>query len=199
MKKDYKNIVFYRTKSGTLRWFDKNKYVTNVANRQTNKKLKNAEKHEEDRTGFIKTKQGIKRRPGKLTKDPGFKDANGETQIARWLSNYLGKDVTLLKEKNDTGKKNPDIFMDGKYSELKKSNKKDNGKTIDTLVRSGLKQIRAHGDDKAGDVYVDITDSLVKNKEANLQAMNRMRREYVAKNSGVIIKNGNKFYKIKKK
>lgn len=68
------------------------------------------------------------------------------------------------------------------YSEIKTSS----GKSIDKLVRKGLKQVNEFGEDKAGDVYLNLHKTKSSKQEIDRQIRYRLSRSSQNKKTKVI-------------
>ena len=116
---------------------------------------------------------------GEFSKDPDFKDKNGEEKTAEWLYNTFGGNITLLAENKPDGVTNPDYLWNGKLWDLK-TPQSING--LDKRVRHGLHQIA----NNSGGIVVDIKKMNVR-IEAIIEKINERINSSAQDNLDVII------------
>lgn len=77
---------------------------------------------------------------GQIVYAEGYRKSSHEheVEIAHWLHDTFGGDITLLNEKNEPNKKTPDYLWRGKSWDLKELSTE---KAADSAIRHGLKQI----------------------------------------------------------
>ena len=77
---------------------------------------------------------------GAVTYEDGYDLAQHqqESTVAKWLHDYFGGDIKLLREVNQDGVKTPDFLWNGKLWELKTLTTE---KAANSAIRQGLKQI----------------------------------------------------------
>jgi hypothetical protein len=88
---------------------------------------------------------------GKITFDDGYEESKHreEIEMAQWLHDNLGGDITVLAESKDTGVKMPDYVWQEKFWELKTVSSVN---AADQAFRKAVKQIA----DNPGGVIVDF-------------------------------------------
>ncbi len=96
-------------------------------------------------------KKSAKPGSGKITFDDGYEESKHreEIEMAQWLHDNLGGDITVLAESKDTGVKMPDYVWQEKFWELKTVSSVN---AADQAFRKATKQIA----DNPGGVIVDF-------------------------------------------
>lgn len=95
MKKDYKDIVFYRTKNGALRWFYKDKGKQEKNLRQKEVKLSKVNKHREETASIRKsTVPRNRKKPEALCLTITI-EKTVEKMKLKMLNTFLGTQATM--------------------------------------------------------------------------------------------------------
>ncbi len=175
---------FYRTKTGKICRYEVES--NGMLERKRAKAKVRSDKTQERVTGVTSRPILVDRhKKGTVTFDEGFKrkDKKDELKAGGLIKNKLRRSLHHLKEKSETGVKNPDLLMDGKYSEIKTSR----GTDVDKLVRKGIKQTNEHGEEKAGDIYLNLYSTKSTKQEIDRQIRKRMARSYKNKKTKTIV------------
>ena len=110
--------------------------------------------------------------PGKgtISKEPGYNEAKyqDEVQMANWLHDTLGGNITLLNESDVVGQKRPDYLWRDKLWDLKTTS---TAKAADAAVRKGLKQIK----DNPGGIILNYGERDISLSDVRNVISNRMK------------------------
>lgn len=125
---------------------------------------------------------------GTLEREPGFnpKDHDAEIDMAKWLHEVFGGDLTILAESAPEGEENPDYRWMGKLWDLKSLSSSTYNKT-DKRIQKGSSQI----DKNRGGIILDYTGSSLSLAEAE-KFVRQSANHRIHKPTDIIIKKGDK-------
>ena len=108
---------------------------------------------------------------GSVSYQKGYKpgEHKKEIQMAEWLYNTFGGDVSLLTESKEPGDKTPDFLWNGKSWELKGVSGKS---SVDRAVRDAAKRIQVN----TGGIILDCSASVLPTEDIESIVSQRARR-----------------------